>query len=144
MLDLLASLFADMAAAMAGGSIARRIQTVEDKRRVTGGQTRSAIRAVTGRVNNIGTEWSEGVAEFGPGHIRFVPRIGIVGDRELRVISLKPTQATDLEVPNPGAYAYYLFATEHGELYWAIPEKFADEIIAAVVPDSAPPHPTRP
>ncbi len=144
MLDFLALLFANMVGAMAGGSIVRRIQTVGDKRRVAGGQTRSAIRAVTGRVNNIGTEWSEGIAELGPGHIRFVPRIGIVGDRELRVISLMPTQATDLEVPNLGAYAYYMLTTEHGELYWAIPEKFAEEITAAVVPDSAPPHPTRP
>lgn len=144
MLDFLASLFADNAGAVAGGRLARRIQTAGDKRRLAGGETRSAIRAVAGRVNNIGTEWSEGIAELGRGHIRFVPRIGIVGDRELRVISITPTEAPDLQTPTLGAYVYYLLATEHGELYWAIPEKFADEIIAVVVPDSAPPHPTRP
>ena len=46
---------------------------------------RSDIRAVHGRVYDIGTEWSNGTAMVSTGHITFHPTMGIVGSREIEV-----------------------------------------------------------
>jgi hypothetical protein len=49
---------------------------------------RCGIRAVKGRVANIGTEWSYGDAAVSPGHITFTPTMGVVGVRELEGIEI--------------------------------------------------------
>jgi hypothetical protein len=53
--------------------------------RVATNEVRSDIRAVGGRVYDIGTEWSNGTAVVSAGHITFQPTMGIVGSREIEV-----------------------------------------------------------
>ena len=46
---------------------------------------RCDLRAESGRVYDIGTEWSTGTAIVRTGHITFHPTMGIVGSREIDV-----------------------------------------------------------
>ena len=107
-----------------------------DRRLIGEGKVRSGIRASEGRVLNIGTEWSTGICEISPGHLRFVPSMGIVGDREIEVISLRLTQVRPYdEVVVPwGESTDLVITTESGELYWVVPEHIADEVIARLSP----------
>lgn len=105
-----------------------------DRRLLAEDKVRCGIRASEGRVLNIGTEWSTGSCEFGPGHLRFLPSMGIVGEREIEVISLRLMDGRPYEevVAPWGESTYLVITTEAGDLDWVLPEHIADEVIARV------------
>jgi len=107
-----------------------------DRRLLAQRKVRSSIRAVEGRVLNIGTEWSTGVCEIGKGRLRFVPSMGIVGDREIEVIGLRLRDdwSHELVVAPWGESTELIVSTEAGELYWAIPEHIADDVVERLSP----------
>ena len=107
-----------------------------DRRLIGQGKVRCGIRASGGRVLDIGTEWSTGVCEVTPGHLRFLPSAGIVGDREIDVLGLRlPEERLHETVVVPwGESTDVVISTEAGELYWVIPEHIADEVIARLSP----------
>ncbi|MBG6054906.1 hypothetical protein IWX81_001317 [Salinibacterium sp. CAN_S4] len=107
-----------------------------DRRLLAQDKVRCGIRASDGRVLNIGTEWSTGVCEISPGHLRFVPSVGIVGDREIDVIDVRMTQERPHEqmVMPWGESADLVITTKAGELHWKIPEHIANEVIARLSP----------
>lgn len=93
------------------------------------GHVSCSIRAVEGRVLNIGTEWSGGVAELTPGHMRFVPRVGIVGDREIDVLDIHRGNLAMREVPvSTSPTQVLLVSTSAGKLYWLVPIDMVDQI----------------
>jgi hypothetical protein len=103
-----------------------------DRRAIEKGRVYSGIRAVEGRVLNIGTEWSTGICEVTPRHLRFVPRMGIVGTRDIRVESVRLAdlgvrEGVDLD-PRPSTA---LRVTTHaGDLYWQIPVRVFDKVLS--------------
>lgn len=110
-----------------------------DRRSLRENRVRSAIRAVSGRVLDIGTEWSAGHSEIGPRRVRFEPMIGIVGSRDIDVVSLATT-ITDpdrIMLPGGGRPITFLVTTARGDLYWAVPERLSDDIVALIDPASS-------
>lgn len=110
-----------------------------DRRLLAQGKVRSSIRAAEGRVLNIGTEWSTGVCEISEAHLRFVPSMGIVGDREIEVIGLRLREDwPDEPLVTPwGESTELIVSTKAGELYWALPEHIADDVIERLSPLAA-------
>ena len=96
---------------------------------------RCGIRASTGRVHNIGTEWSVGTATVSAGQVHFVPRMGIVGDRTIDVLRLVPSDAE--AIVGLEGFRAFILTTARGELRWAIPPGVADDVVALVRPASA-------
>lgn len=85
-----------------------------------------------GRTLNIGTEWSAGTCTISAGRVLFEPTIGIVGDRDIRVIEIL---SSDID-PDEDVYlgrgptVTYVLRTESGDLYWALPDGIAEEASA--------------
>ncbi|QYH35212.1 hypothetical protein FFT87_04165 [Salinibacterium sp. M195] len=99
-----------------------------------------ALRAIDGRVLNIGTEWSNGVCEITDHHLKFVPTMGIVGERRIPVLNLTPIA----EEPHFGTTpawadsAHFVLSTHDGDLAWAFPKYIANDIVARLLPDLKP------
>jgi len=90
-------------------------------------QVRCIVAAAEGRVLNIGTELSVGVCDVSSGHLRFVPREGIVGNRDIDVLALARMDSP----PEPhtaafGDVAWFRIATGKGDLLWGIPPTTVD------------------
>ena len=100
-----------------------------DRRLLRGGRARCGIRSVTGRVLDVGTEWSTGICTISTGRIRFTPRVGIVGDRDIEVLEVLgsdvvPDRDMDLGgIPT----ATYVIRTAHGDLLWVLPAHVAEQ-----------------
>jgi hypothetical protein len=103
----------------------------DDRRAIERHQARSGLRSVQGRVLNIGTEWSTGRCEITPGHLRFIPNMGIVGPREIDVLAVEQSDA-DFErvvalASRPSTTL--LLRTAAGDLYWQVLIRVVDEAI---------------
>jgi hypothetical protein len=88
---------------------------------------------VRGRTLDIGTEWSAGTCTISLGRIAFEPTLGIVGDRDIRVTELLPSDVDpDVEVylGGRGQTVTYVLRTEKGDLYWALPDGVAEQASA--------------
>lgn len=133
--ELLLQIFVQIPLDLIGGGIRGAAAGRNDRRLLSDGQVRCGIRASTGRVLNIGTEWSVGTASVSEGRVHFVPRMGIVGDRTIDVLDLSPCE-TEPIVGLEGFRAFTL-ATAKGDLRWAIPPGVADDVVALVRPASA-------
>lgn len=121
------------AADAAGGSVAERHERRKDRRLLAEGKVKCGIRAVKDRVHNIGTEWSVGIALPSAGHFRFIPEIGIVGNREIDVVDLHVAgDEPRLNTISPSTTLR--LTTAKGDLYWAIPTAHVDEIVELVRP----------
>lgn len=132
-MDGILSFFSLLVANTLGYSASGPFQRASDRRLLTKGQVRCELAAAEGRVLNIGTEWSGGVCHLSPGHLRFIPQIGIVGEREIDVLSISrsgPPAGTRFT----GDRECVTVTTAEGELYWAIPESIAEQVIEKVVP----------
>lgn len=113
-----------------GESIVARIEAATDRRLIAKNRVRCGFRAAEGRVLGIGTEWSGGVCELSPGHLRFEPSIGIVGSREIDVLEVRvaqpqPSPMVNLQSGNPVAL---IVTTASGELLWAVQRAMLDEV----------------
>lgn len=109
-----------------------------DRRLLAENKVRCAIRAADARVLNIGTEWSIGVCEITNRHLKFVPSIGIVGDRDIPVYELQPCPdgpSFGVNVPW-GTSAHFVISTQGGDLAWAFPEYITDDILNLLLPDA--------
>lgn len=135
--DLLFQLLAPIPFDWAGFSIMSAAERRTDRRLLGEGKVRCAIRAVEGRVLNIGTEPSGGIATLSPGRIHFEPRVGIVGDRRIDVLQVVPAP--------PGGVSYglaagparvFIVTVAKGELLWIVPAAIADDVVALVRPAS--------
>jgi hypothetical protein len=137
--SILANLFGLLFLDILFGSITSRRSSNAAKRLFAKqGHVSSSIRAVEGRVVDIGTEWSVGVAEVRPGHLSFVPRIGIVGNREIDVLDLHVGSLSMKDVPVSASPAQVVVVTTPcGKLYWLVPIDLVDEIVDRL-------HPTDP
>ncbi len=119
--------------------IAKRNYARTDRRNLAEGRTRLAVRAREGRVLNIGTEWSEGTADITPGHAHFEPRIGVVGDRDIHILDLKPGDPPQGGAfPNTGFYSYFEVTTPRGVLLFGLPETQARQIVAPAAATEVP------
>lgn len=106
-----------------------------DRRLFEQNRVRCGLRAVEGRVLNIGTEWSSGVCEVTSGQLRFIPSIGIVGDRKIEVTGLR-AQARPLATRDQwpwGDSANIIVSTASGDLHWVIPLHMADDVLARLM-----------
>ena len=107
-----------------------------DRRLIARDEVRCGIRAVDGRVLNMGREWSTGVCEISVGHLRFRPSTGIVGNREIDVVGLRLVEGRPDEtiLVSWAESTDLIISTTTGELYWVIPQHIADEVIARLLP----------
>lgn len=116
------------------------VQRRNDRKRLLEGEVRCGIRAVTGRVLNIGTEWSVGVAQISPGMLNFTPAIGIVGTREVRVLSIRDRDnsigPSKHEYP-VGAWLDFVVTTAAGELVVRFPLEVGDAAAEVLSPPEA-------
>lgn len=116
------------------------IQRRNDRKRFLEGEVRCGIRAVTGRVLNIGTEWSVGVAQISPGMLFFTPAIGIVGTREVRVLSIRDRDnsigLSKHEYP-VGDWLDFVVTTAAGELVVRFPLEVGDAAAEVLSPPEA-------
>ncbi len=120
--------------------IPEQIQRRNDRKRFLEGEVRCGIRAVKGRVLNIGTEWSVGVAQISPGMLHFTPAIGIVGTREVRVLSIRDRD--DSIGPSEHEYSVgewldFVVTTAAGELVVRFPLEVADAAAEVISPPEA-------
>jgi hypothetical protein len=100
-----------------------------DRRLLREGRARCGIRAASGRVLDIGTEWSVGICTISTGRVDFAPRIGIVGDRDIEVLEVLDSDVDsvgDLEL-GLGPTVTYVLRTPKGDLYWALPDHIAEQ-----------------
>lgn len=132
--ELLLQIFVQIPLDVIGGGIRGAAAGRKDRRLLSDGQVRCGIRASTGRVLNIGTEWSVGTATISAGRVHFVPRMGIVGDRTIDVLGLSHAEMEAI-IGLEGFRAVTL-TTAKGDLRWAIPAAIADEVVALVRPAS--------
>jgi hypothetical protein len=88
------------------------------------------IRAVSGRVLNIPTEWSSGVCTLSPGHLAFVPSTGIVGSRDIEVLELCESDSTEFAPYSLefGPAANFIVTTSQGELLWMVPKRLGADV----------------
>lgn len=100
------------------------------------GEVRCSIRARDGRVLNIPTEWSAGVARFGHGMLHFTPVIGIVGDRAIPVRSIRPGPTPNALVDDVRGMNFTI-ETTGGDLFVRLPTVVAEKV-AAVLAGEAP------
>jgi hypothetical protein len=107
-----------------------------DRRLLSESRVHSTLSAETGGVLNMVTEGSTGLCEVSPGHLRFIPRIGIVGNREIDVVGLRSADAVSAaEVMVDWDISRNLaISTMSGELLWIVPDYVADEVIARLTP----------
>lgn len=129
---LIADFFGGLMATGAADTVGERVRSGRDRRRLDESRVRSGLRSVEGRVLNIGTEWSEGIAEISPGRLRFIPRTGIVGDREITITGLALEGAAPRLLEG---LTVLRITTPSGDLLWAVPDKLVDDIAELVVPD---------
>jgi hypothetical protein len=103
-----------------------------DRRLLREGRARCGIRSVKGRVADIGTEWSVGTCEISTGRIRFTPRIGIVGDRDIEVLEVLSAEADLHEMSDLGIgdTLTYVIRTSAGTLLWTLPGHVAERASA--------------
>ncbi len=113
------------------------IERRNDRKRFLDGEVRCAIRAAKGRVLNIGTEWSVGVAEISPGMLNFTPAIGIVGTREVRVVSIRDRDnsvgPSKHEYP-VGEWLDFIVTTAAGDLVVRFPLEVGDAAAEVLSP----------
>lgn len=148
--ELLFFLLAPIPFDWAGLSIVGAAERRTDRRLLGDGKVRCAIRAVEGRVLNIGTEVSGGTATLSPGRIHFEPRVGIVGDRRIDVVRIVPAPAGGVSYGLAGGPARaFIVTVAKGDLLWIVPAAIADDVVALVrpvgldAPSERPPHPPR-
>lgn len=119
------SLLLDLLGYIIGGAIVegagKSSRKGRARRLATAGELRCGLRAIEGRVYNMGTEWSTGKAIVTAGHLSFVPSMGIVGDRQIDVSAIGPSSR-----PSFGqGYVFEgalvcLLDTPKGQLEWAV------------------------
>jgi hypothetical protein len=118
-------------------------QRGRDRRLLREGRARCGVRAVRGRVLDIGTEWSAGTCTISPGRILFSPTIGIVGDRDIPVLELLSSEV------DPDEHVYlsfertvtYVVRTAKGDLYWGLPDHVAERASALLFAPAEPSDP---
>ena len=119
------------------------VQRRNDRKRFVEGEVRCALRAVKGRVLNIGTEWSVGVAQISPGMLHFTPSIGIVGTREVRVLSIRDRDdsigPSKHEYP-VGEWLDFVVTTAAGELVVRFPLEVGDAAAEVLSPSNLSDH----
>lgn len=117
--------------------IPNEIERRNDRKRLLDGEVRCGIRAAKGRVLNIGTEWSVGVAQISPGMLHFTPSIGIVGTREVRVLSIRDRDdsigLSKHEYP-VGDWLDFVVTTAAGELVVRFPLEVGDAAAEVLSP----------
>ncbi len=117
------------------------IERRNDRKRLVEGEVRCAIRAGEGRVLNIGTEWSVGIAQISPGMLHFTPSMGIVGTREVRVVSIRERDGSI--APSPlerpfGDWLDFIVTTAAGELVVRFPLEVGDAAAETLSPPAGP------
>lgn len=145
--ELLFYLLAPIPFDWAGLSIVSAAERRTDRRLLGEGKVRCAIRAVEGRVLNIGTEVSGGTATLSHGRIHFEPRVGIVGDRRIDVVRIVPAPAGGVSYGlAAGPARAFIVTVAKGDLLWIVPAAIADDVVALVrpvgldAPSERPPH----
>lgn len=126
-------LFADLLWWLIPDEIERR----NDRKRLLEGEVRCAIRAGKGRVLNIGTEWSVGIAQISTGMLLFTPSMGIVGTREVRVLGIRERDGSI--APSPlerpvGDWLDFIVTTSGGELVVRFPLEVGDAAVEVLTP----------
>jgi len=102
-----------------------------DRRGLYAARARFVVRAVDGRVNNMGTDWSRGVAYLSAGRLHFEPKSGIVGSRQIDVLAMR---ADVPPVPADEGFEYFRLTTPEGELFGGFPAKLAVDVRALLLP----------
>lgn len=90
------------------------------------------LRATSGRVYNIGTDWSTGKASLRAGRMTFDPKTGSVERRRILVIEVDRSEARiaqDLPLRNG---IVWQLVTPQGRLEWAVDSRLVDAAAAAL------------
>ncbi|MEL0625851.1 hypothetical protein V6245_02700 [Salinibacterium amurskyense] len=120
-----------------------------DRRLLEAQKVMCAIRALDGRVLNIGTEWSFGVSEIAERQLKFSPTTGIVGNRTVPVLSVNPIDGDPRFGTTPAwaDSAHFAVSTGAGDLVLAFPKYLTSEVFALLFPEpqrtpdnTPPPH----
>lgn len=108
------------------------IERRSDRKRLAGGEVRCWVRAVDGRVLNIGTEWSVGTAVLDRGVLVFSPTAGIVGDRRIEVTEIveSPSTSWTESFGRVELGPTIVVSTTAGELFVQFPDDVAADAIA--------------
>lgn len=95
------------------------------------------LRAASGRVYNIGTEWSTGIATVTPGHISFEPSQGIVGKREI-IVNVAETirLGKTWRRPNRRRDTVVVLVTPKGQLEWSVETRHLEQLAKYLRPSS--------
>ena len=134
-MSILGGILAGFIGSALGALLIRGVDGETNARLLDDDEVKCGIRALEGRVHNIGTEWSGGTAHLSPGHLRFVPTIGIVGERNIDVISVEPGGRSYPTVNlSDGPGVHLIITTAKGQLLWGVPPGVVDDVIARVLP----------
>lgn len=129
LLQIIGDLFGGLLNDAAGRALSR------DRRRIVDGRIHCMIRAASGRVLNVPTEWSSGTCTVSAGHLTFKPISGIVGNREIDVLDLRESDSPEFP-PYSGDFgeaANFVITTSKGELLWMVPRGLGAEVRARVL-----------
>ncbi|MGJ8722856.1 MAG: hypothetical protein ACSHW9_13535 [Salinibacterium amurskyense] len=109
-----------------------------DRRLLEAQKVMCAIRAMDGRVLNIGTEWSFGVSEIADRQLEFSPTTGIVGNRTVPVLSVKPIDGEPHFGTTPAwaDSAHFAVSTGAGDLALAFPKYLTSAVFALLFPEA--------
>ena len=135
-MGFLLELLASIVGAILGDAVLAGFQAAHSRgarrRLLEDGRVFCGLRAVTGRVYNMGGEWSTGTATIGRGFLMFDPNMGIVERRRIDVTEIdrsNPRATRELSMNN--AIVWEL-VTPKGRLEWAINRRAMDVAAAAL------------
>jgi hypothetical protein len=101
--------------------VVRGLSSRATRRRFRNDTVQCDLRSAEGRIYNMGTEWSSGLATVTHGHISFDPSLGIVGKREIDVDLIETARLADSRTDpfKPNSTILQL-VTRKGCLEWSL------------------------
>lgn len=131
MLSALFELVGYLVAEAVGAAVSEAWLESRHRRRFSDGKVGSDLRSAQGRVYNIGTEWSAGIATVTAGHISFEPSLGIVGKREINIDRAGTARrARERRNPTKPHDTIVVLVTPKGELEWSLETRHVRAVMA--------------
>ena len=118
---LVFEIVASLIGGLVGDGVVGALTGRASRRRFRDNEVRCDLRATKGRVYNMGTEWSSGLATVTRGHISFDPSLGIVGKREIDVDLVETARLAESRTDRSKPDSTILrLITPNGSLEWSL------------------------
>jgi hypothetical protein len=135
---VLTELVASLVGSIFGEGVLSAVGERVSKRPFHNGVIRCGLRAAEGRVYDMGTEWSTGLATITHARISFEPSTGVVGKRDIDVdlVATAEFAISGRDRSNPNS-TVLLLVTPKGNLEWSIDTnqlKRAAELLSGASP----------